>query len=500
MTRSGSEYIRGLRDGRSVYLDGERVEDVTTHPAFAAAVQSVAQLFDLADDPANRELMTFPSPRDRRPVNKSWLIPRSQEDLVARRKAHKRWSDASYGLLGRSPDHVASFFAGFAGAFDYFARGGREFADNLQRFYEQAADQDLYVSYAIIQPTIDRAKPPHQQAEPFLYAGALAERDGGVVMRGAQMLATGGVMSDYVYVSSILPLQPGDEDYALSFVVPIDSPGLKLYPRRSYAIGPTSVFDYPLSSRFDETDSLVVFDDVLVPWEHIFIYKNVELTYGQFVETAAHVLGNTQAQIRFWSKLQFLVGLVKRILDRNGQSAKPEAKVQLGELASRAALVEGLVLAAEANPVLDDYGVMRPYPALVYSNQTLQSSIYPEVVGLARALMGGSLIQLPSSVGDFGGPDTAGDVQRYLRWPGVEPEERVKLLKLLWDLISSEFGGRHLQYEMFYAGQPAVVKAKQYRTYDWAAAESLVDHCLASYDLATTSVSTPSLPLGRVSG
>src|SRR4051812_19349383 len=110
MTRSGSEYIRGLRDGRTVYLDGDKVEDVSTHPAFAGAAQSVAGLFDIANDPLNRDLMTYPSPRDGRPVNRSWQTPRSRDDLIARRKAHKRWSDASYGLMGRAPDHVAAFF------------------------------------------------------------------------------------------------------------------------------------------------------------------------------------------------------------------------------------------------------------------------------------------------------------------------------------------------------------------------------------------------------
>ena len=141
MSRSGEEYVRGLRDGRAVLFGGERVADVTVHPAFAGAVRTVATLYDLARDPANRELMTYPSPRDRRPVNKSWLVPRTREDLVARRRAIKFWADASFGFLGRSPDHVASFFAGFAGATAFYARGGQQFADNLSRFAARAADE-----------------------------------------------------------------------------------------------------------------------------------------------------------------------------------------------------------------------------------------------------------------------------------------------------------------------------------------------------------------------
>src|SRR4029453_409250 len=203
MTRSGGEYMGSLRDGRSVILDGERVDDVTTHPAFAEAVRSVARLYDLAHNPATRETMTYPSPRDGRPVNKACLIPRSGEDLAARRVAIKTWADATYGLMGRSPDHVASFFAGFAGALETFARGGQQFAEHLHRFYEKARDEDLYLSYTIIHPTVDRSKPAHQQPEPHLYASVLEERGDGIVLRGAQMLGTGSVMSDYIFVSCI---------------------------------------------------------------------------------------------------------------------------------------------------------------------------------------------------------------------------------------------------------------------------------------------------------
>lgn len=483
MTRSGDDYIRGLRDGRMVFCGGERVADVTAHPAFAAAVRTVAGLYDLARDPAHRELMTYPSPRDGRPVNRAWLVPRAREDLAARRRAIKVWADASYGFLGRSPDHVASFFAGFAGSPEFYARGGKHFADNLLRFAAKAADEDLYVSYVIVHPTVDRSKPAHQQAEPYLYAGAAAERENGIVLRGAQMLGTGSVMSDYVLVTVILPLKPGDEDYAISCVVPNGASGLKLYPRRPYALGATSLFDYPLSSRFDETDSLVVFDDVFVPWEDVFIYKNIELTAGQFSVTAAHVLGNTQSHIRSWAKLQFLVGLIKRCMDLSGRSANPETLAQLGDLATRVSLVEGMILGAEAAAEPDRFGVMRPKDSLLYASQVFQQAMYPALVNQMRGLMGGSVIQLPATAEELRQPESAADMERYVRWPRGSGRERIRLLKLLWDALGSEFGSRHLQYEMFYAGDPAAIQGREYRNFDWAAAEALVDRCLASYDV-----------------
>lgn len=486
MTRSGEDYMRGLRDGRAIFLDGDRVAEITTHPAFAGAIRSIAGLYDLAADPGRRELMTYPSPRDGRPVNKAWLVPRTREDLVSRRRAIKFWADASYGFLGRSPDHVASFFAGFAGAGAFYARGGQQFADNLLRFAAKAADEDLYVSYVIVHPTIDRAKPAHQQAEPYLYAGVAAERDDGIILRGAQMLGTGAVMSDYILVSVILPLKPGDEDYAISCVVPAAAQGVKLYPRRPYAIGATSVFDYPLSSRFDETDSLVVFDDVFVPWENVFVYKNLELTAGQFSATAAHVLGNTQSHIRSWAKLQFLLGLMKRCMDSSGRSGSSETTAHLGDLATQVSMVEGMILGAEAAAAPDEFGVMRPKDSLLYASQVFQQAMYPTLIHQMRGLLGGSVIQLPATVEELRSPESAADIERYVRWPKADGRGRVKLLKLVWDALGSEFGSRHLQYEMFYAGEPSSIQGREFRTFDWAAAETLVDRCLAGYDVEKT--------------
>src|SRR5712692_7622548 len=154
-----------------------------------------------------------------------------------------------------------------------FDRGGARFGDHVVRCYERARDEDLYVTHAIVPPQIDRSQPAHRQPEPFLYPGVVAEREGGIVVRGAQAIATSAVLADWLFLSYITPLVPGDEDYALSFVVPIAAEGLRLYPRRPFAAIATSVYDYPLSSRFDEVDATVVFHDMFVPWEQVFIYR-----------------------------------------------------------------------------------------------------------------------------------------------------------------------------------------------------------------------------------
>ncbi|PWA05529.1 4-hydroxyphenylacetate 3-hydroxylase, partial [Pueribacillus theae] len=251
------------------------------------------------------------------------MIPKSREDLRERREAISKWSQATYGMVGRSPDHVAGFLAGFASMPEVFARGGERFGENVVNFYKHVRDTDAYVSYVIIPPQIDRSKAAHELEEKYLATGVYEERDDGIIVRGSHMLGTGAAVSNYLFVSVITPLRPGDEDHALSFVVPLDAPGLKLYTRPSFAVGKPSVYDYPLSTRYDESDALIVFDDVFIPWEHVFVYKDIKLLQAQFHETPAHRLGNNQAQTRFVNKLKFVIGLARKIAEANGVDKIP---------------------------------------------------------------------------------------------------------------------------------------------------------------------------------
>lgn len=482
--RTGEQYVAGIRDdGRHVVHNGEIISDVTTHSAFEGAVKSVASLYDNAADPENRELMTYTSPTTGDPVNRHWAMPQSKEELVARRKALTKTSELTLGLMGRSPDHVAGFFAGYAMAPEVLARGGQQYADNAIKFYEFCRDNDIYVAYTIVPPQIDRTKPAHQQEPPDLYAGIVDERDDGVIIRGAQMLGTGAALSDFVQLSTIHPMRQGDENYAISVAVPCNAPGVKIFSRRSYASAASSVFDYPLATRFDETDSLFVYDDVFVPWERVFVYKNVDVARAQWFEAPAHIMGNSQAQIRYMTKLRFLVGLAKKITDMNGTGSLPPVIGELGKLATYATMYEGLVYAQEAECWTNDNGYVLPSMPHIYANMNLQSEINPKLLDIVRELSGGGLIQLPSSVEDLRNPEIRDQVTKYVKSPGVPGEDRIKLLKLAWDMVGSEFAGRHEQYEKFYAGAPFIVKTHAHRTYNWDKATSLVDYALSGYDI-----------------
>lgn len=300
------------------------------------------------------------------------------------------------------------------------------------------------------------------------------------------MLATGAAIADEIFVSCIKPLSPDDQDFAVSFVVPTAAEGLKLYCRRPYAPAATSVFDYPLTSRYDEPDALVVFDDVFIPWELVFVDRNISGVRRQFFDTGAHALGNWQAQIRFATKLQFIAGVARRITQVNGVDKIPSVQEKLGELAALVSGVESAVLAAEYTAAPDDAGQWLPGKRALYGSMGLQAKTYPRVLSILRDLVGGGVLQLPASVQDLASPLTSADVEHYIQSPGVPSVERIKLFKLAWDIIGSEFAGRQQQYEMFYAGAPFVVKAAYtYRNYGYEEPLRDVEMFLNSYKTDT---------------
>jgi 4-hydroxyphenylacetate 3-monooxygenase len=477
--RSGADYLRSLDDGRQIFLEGERVGKVIEHPAFAGAAHSLARLFDIAAAPEMRERMTYPSPKTGAPVWRAWQIPRSHADLKAKRLFSETWAEASFGLMGRTPDHVGGFFTGFAAVPKLFAAGGQKFADNVVAFYEHLRDNHLYASYAIVPPQIDRSKPAHQQSDPTLYAGVVKERDDGIVISGAQQLATAGVFSDYLHLACIHPLQPGDENYANALAVPINAPGLKLYPRRTFATAATNSFDYPLSSRFDETDCFCVFDNVFVPWERVFIYRNVALSRDQWFKTPAHLYGNHQAQCRYATKLRFMMGLAKRMNQMTGNDAHPAVNIEMGELVALVTIVDSMLQAHEVTATIDADGVLWPSQTTLYAIMSMQSEINGRMLEIIRELAGAAMITLPSSVRDFDNPEMAHDIERYMRSGSADAKTRVATLRMAWDFLGTEFGNRHAQYEKFYGGASFLVKQNLNRLYDYKRATSMVDAALA---------------------
>ncbi|MCA1454400.1 4-hydroxyphenylacetate 3-monooxygenase [Bradyrhizobium sp. BRP22] len=483
LVKNGAEHVASVRDGRAVFLDGERVADVSTHPAYRHAVESAGVLYDYQAHSDNLERMTFDVGGGRR-INRAWQFPRSYEDLVERRKALVEWAELSCGYLGRSPDHVASSMCGMMMGIEVFENYDVKRAQAFRDWFDYACKNDLFLTYVINNVQGDRSKAFGSQGKGAedMVARIVDEDASGITIRGAKLFATSAIMANELFVGSGQPLRPGEEHLAFSCALPMGTKGLKMLSRKSFEAHAVSEYDNPLAYRYDENDALVFFDDVKVPWERVFLLRNTDMCRAQLHDTPAHIYQNYQAQIRLSVKLRFLVGLARGIAQTIGTINFPPVVETLGKLASQAALIEGMVFGMEAG------GAMRgeyflPNKHLLYAAQVQSQEMYPQIISTIRELAGGALLMLPSSVRDFANPELADIISLTQISPAMSGEQRVKMLKMTWDAVGSEFASRHLQYEMFYAGAQFVTRGHSYRTYDWDRASGLADRLASKYRL-----------------
>jgi Aromatic ring hydroxylase len=470
--KNGPRHIESIRDSRVVYINGERVSDVTEHPAFRNAVYSYARLYDFQADPTNAELMTFTTENGYQ-VNRAWQAPRNYDELVTRRKAMVLWAEQHGGFLGRSPDCVASALLGQYMGLDVIGQYRKQGAAALHDYYHYAANNDLFLSFVIINPQGNRSKSWGEQ-KTGLVASIVDEDSEGITIRGAKMLGTSSIMANEVFVANLQPLQEGEENLAFSCAVPVATKGLKVLSRKSYEQHAVSPADNPLSHRFDENDALIYFDNVKVPWERVFTYRSVDACRAQFHDTPGHIMQNYQAQIRLTVKLRFLAGLGRKIAETIGTLAIPSVRERLGWLAAQVRMVEGLLYGMEINGH-EHNGYYVPDRSIMYSAQVVTQELYGKIISTLRELAGGAMIMLPSSEKDLENPELMNIIANTQVSEAMTPQERVHFLKLAWDAIGSEFASRHQQYEMFYAGAPFVTCGHSFRTYDWANAEHLCD-------------------------
>jgi 4-hydroxyphenylacetate 3-monooxygenase len=494
--KNGNDHLASLRDGREIFLNGEVVTNHVDHSAFKESILSAAAMYEHQAAPEHVEQMTFRSPTTGAQVSRMWQLPTTYAELVERRRALEAWANLSCGFLGRSPDHVASALSGMYMGLNLFREHGERYANALSSYYEYARDRDLYLTYAIVSPPADRTKGPGEQPSEYLAAGVVDEDSRGITIRGAKMLATGCPMANEVMVASIQPLCAGEEKYSFTAMVPLGQKGLKLLSRKSFEASATSKFDNPLSSSFDENDSILFFDDVQVPWDRVFVHNSIEMASAQWHSIPTHSYQNYQCQIRLMVKMRFLLGVARKITEINAILGFPAVRETLGQMAAEVSMVEGLVESMEISG--SHFGAyFVPNSSRLYAASVLTQQLYPKFVQTLRELAGGGMIMLPSSAADFANPKLAEYIDKTQQSNVTDAVGRVKLFKLAWDAVGSEFGSRHTQYEMFYSGANFVTRGHAFRTYDWDKAACLVDKFLASYDLTGSQVkllSTQTVP------
>src|ERR1700724_33136 len=310
--RTGKEFLAGVKSPREIWVGDDKVGDVASHPAFAGAAQTLAQVFDLQHEACEDCLM--PDPETAEPINISHMIPRSRQDLEKRHRCLQRISEFTVGLMGRTPDYMNVTFAGFAGRADEWAANHNDRrAANLVAYQKFLARKDLSLTHTIVHPTIDKAKGDVPEPGNEVALHKIADTAHGIVVRGARILATLAPFADEIAVYPAVPLLEGTDAYALSFCVPMDTPGLKFICRDSCATA-SNRFDHPLSSRFDEQDAFVIFDDVEVPRDRVFIDSNL-VAYNTVMATGWYPNIMQQTMIRAQTKLEFAYGLATRMAE-----------------------------------------------------------------------------------------------------------------------------------------------------------------------------------------
>jgi 4-hydroxyphenylacetate 3-monooxygenase len=452
--RSGKQYIAGLREReREVWLGGERVRDVTIHPGLRGGVHAIASLYDMQHDPKLRDQMTYASPTSGDRVGLSFLIPRTRQDLETRRVMMLNWARATCGMMGRSPDFMNVTYAAWAGAAEFFAQGKPEYGDNMRRYYEYIRENDLTLTHSLINLQRSRTVSGVFNLQEGTALQVVRETDAGIIVRGARILATLGPLADEigVYSPRMGRHTESHSPFALSFAIPCGTKGLKFLCRDSFDQG-RSHFDQPLASRFEEMDCVVFFDDVLVPWERVFLLGDVDRLNATATATHSSAHSAHQGATKNLAKCEFVLGTALLMTQTLGNAHLPHVEERIGELMLTTQLTRACMRAAEADAQLDEWGVMTPDPLMVESPRNLFMTAYPRMIEILQ-LLGSSSFMLTPSEADFKGP-LKSDIEQYLATDNTAAKDRVKLFRLAWDLAGSAFGSRQVLYERFFASDP----------------------------------------------
>ena len=465
--KTGHQYIANLRENPAeVWMRGERVKDVTTHPALAGGAKSVAALYDRQHDPAVRDEMVFPSPSSGDPVGMSFMVPRTIEDLLLRRKMMTNWAWVGCGMMARTPDFMNVSIAGWAGAAEYFGQNRPEFADNVRRYFEHIRENDVTLTHTLVNLQPRRASGVLDRLDDQVALTVVKETDAGIVVRGSRVLATLGPLSDEIAVYPTRTHMIGPESWrqAFSFAIPNSTPGLKFICRESFDYG-RSNFDHPLGSRFEEMDCIVFFDDVLVPWERVFLLGDVDMCNNYGIATQSTTHSGYQVVNRCAVKTEFILGLAQLMADTLGSGELQHIQERIAEIIIHLETLKACLRASEADAAPNDYGVMCPAQGPITVARALYPmTIYPRLAEIVQLLGSGNLMALPSE-GDFDaaiGPE----VERYLTTDTADARERVRLFRLAWDVACSAFGGRQVLYERFFGGDPTRNALLLYRSYN----------------------------------
>ncbi|MCY0889283.1 MAG: 4-hydroxyphenylacetate 3-monooxygenase, oxygenase component [Alicyclobacillaceae bacterium] len=475
--RTGADYLERMdREGREVWIDGERVEGpMSKHPAFRNVMQSMAHLYDLQHEEQNRDVMTFDVGGSR--YGTSFLVPKTKDDLAQRARMMKTWADATGGMMGRSPDYLNSALMAMSQAAEYFAENAPAYAENIRNYFAYVRENDLALTHTLINPQVNRALTVSQQANPHVAAHVVEKNKQGVVIRGARLLATQGPITDEILVfpSTLLKGTEEDNPYSFAFAIPNSTKGLRYICRETFDYG-KSHFDHPLGSRFEEMDALVVFDDVLVPWDRVFLLEDAKLCNNLHMQTHATLHMTHQVLQKNIAKAEFVLGVAEEMVDAIGIGQFQHVQEKMSEIILAVETMKAFNTAAIADATVDEWGVMTPAWNPLNAARQMFPKTYPRLVEIIQLLGASGLMAIPSE-SDMTSAIRP-DIDAYLVARNVPAADRVRLFRLAWDMALSAFGSRQVLYERYFFGDPVRMAGVYYQSYDKSAAVERVRRLL----------------------
>ncbi|WZY00588.1 4-hydroxyphenylacetate 3-monooxygenase, oxygenase component [Bacillus sp. FSL W7-1360] len=482
--KTGQQYIDRLKTAKNhVYVHGEKVNDVTCHPNFKNVVRSMAHLYDLQHEQAETMLYTSPTSGD--PVGMTFLQPTSIDDLIKRRTAIQAWAKTSGGMLGRSPDYLNAEVMAMGTNNALFAEADPMFAENTKRYYEFARENDISLTHTLIHPQVNRAKAQHEQKDANVALHLVKKTTDGIIVDGIRLLATQGGITDEILVfpSTVKKAGELDDPYSLAFAIPNNTPGLKFLSRESFDPD-KSTWDYPLSSRFEEGDAIVSFENVFVPWERVFVCGHSSICNRTFRETNAVVHMSHQVVAKNIVKTEFVLGTALSIMDAIGIDGFQHVQDKGTEMMLVLEAMKSHLYRAEHNAKRDASGTMTPDFEALNAARNWYPRVYPRLTEIIRILGASGLMGIPTEA-DFSHEEIGPLLERGLQGKHVTGSERVQLFRLAWDLTMSAFGSRQAHYEYYFFGDPIRMGMAYFDTFEKAPYKQYVQDFLKGREATT---------------
>ncbi len=459
---NGKEFIDRINElNNEIWLDGEKIEGLLSdHPAFKGIIQEKAALYDLQLNPKFKSEMTFFSPETGDPIGLSFMQPKNKEDLIKRRKMFEHWAKQTFGMMGRSPDYLNTVLMSFASSASFLDGKENCFPQNLIAFYKMAREKDLSFTHTFISPQVNRSQLYIEDSKEPIAAKIIEVNNDGIVIKGARLLATQGGLTDEVLVFSVGRFLSNEEAFAFS--IPSNTKGLRFICRETF-IGGSSYFNHPLSSRFEEIDTIVVFDNVLVPWDRVFYFNNSKVAEEFMIQSSFHAFAKQQVVTRQIVKTEFILGVAQLLIETINISEYQHIQEKVTEIIAGLETMKALLEKAENNASIDYYGVMRPEIPPLNVASFIFPKIYPRFTEIVQIIGASGMITIPTEKAFRSNIRT--DLDQYLQGATKCAEERVKIFRLAWDLTMSSFGTRETQYERYFFGDPIRIASELYKNF-----------------------------------